>query len=226
MINLDLIQALTSSDCQLTRRNFLKSSGLTIVCISLFSCADQDKPFEKASWIELVTNPDKFALGVVLGNPYLCGGCRRCEIVCSSVKHPHLIRPESSLIKLDRKRFEGLFVEFSSMWAPDTCRQCQEDGDAPWCVSACPTGACHVDKKSKVRKINQDVCIGCASCVDACPYQMAILDTFKQTANAPEGAASKCDLCSGTPACVLECPTGSLQFYKPWVKKKTLPETI
>ena len=226
MKKLNLLQALICNDCQISRRNFLKSSGLTLMCINLLSCADQNKQFDEVSWIEQVTNFDKYALGVVLGDPYLCNGCRRCEIVCSSIKHSHLTRPEGSLIKLDRKRYTGLFVEQSVMWAPDTCRQCQKDNDSPWCVSACPTGACHIDNKSRIRKINQEVCIGCASCVEACPYHMPHIDTLKSTAKAPDGVASKCDLCSGTPACVLECPTGSLQFYKPWVKKKKLSETI
>ena len=222
----DLTQFFVNTNCPITRRNFLKSSGLVIVCMSIFSCGDQDKPFEKVSWIELKINPKDFALGVVLGNPYLCSGCRRCEIVCSSLRYPNLIRNESSLIKLDPKRFDGLFVKFSSMWAPDTCRQCKVERDAPWCIKACPTGACHIDKKTRTRIINPDACIGCGACVDACPYQMVVLDTFKQTIKAPGGIASKCDLCSGMPACVLECPTGALQFYTPWVKKGALPGTI
>lgn len=228
MKDLNLIQSLINDDYPITRRNFLKSSGLVIVCMNIFSCNDQDKHSEKISWTELKITPKDFALGVVLGNPYICSGCRRCEIVCSALKHPHLIRTESSLIKLDRKRFEGLFVKFSPMWDPDTCRQCKVnvEGDSPRCIKACPTEACHIDNNTRARVINPDACIGCGACVDACPYQMVILDTFKRTIKAPEGIASKCDLCSGNPACVLECPTGALQFYTPWAKKRTFPGII
>jgi len=226
MKDLDLVHSLMSIECPITRRNFLKSSGLVIMCMTTFSCDTPNKLFKKVSWIELKTCPKDFAQGVVLGNPYICSGCRRCEIVCSASQHSHLIRMESALLKVDRKKFEGLFINFSPLWAPDTCRQCKVEGDMPRCIEVCPTGACHIDTTTRARVINPDVCIGCGTCVDACPYQGVILDTFQQTVKAPEGRASKCDLCSGAPACVLECPTGALQFYTPWVKKRTIPETI
>ena len=200
----------TDINKQITRRNFLKSSGLVLISMGTFSCGEKSGLLEKAS---------DFAPGVILGNPDLCGGCRRCEIICSAIKYPGSIRTESSLIKLDRKRFEGLFEKHAPLWAPDTCRQCKVTEEAPWCVKACPTGACHVDSKTKIRAINPELCIGCGTCVEACPYHMVTLDTLLPTLKAPEGRASKCDLCMGSPACVAECPSGALQFYVPWVSK-------
>ncbi len=199
----------------LDRRAFLKSSGLVAVCLGVFPV----NVLAIASGIDKKTDQQKYAPGIVLGNPGLCGGCRRCEIVCSAAKHPEEIRPESSLIKFDRKRFDGLFKLFSPLWHPDTCRQCKEDGDSPWCVNSCPTGACHIDSKTGIRIINQETCIGCGSCVEECPYQMPLLDILASTPLAPDGAAAKCDLCHGRPACVSECPSSALKFYTPWVSK-------
>jgi Fe-S-cluster-containing dehydrogenase component len=210
----DLIQTcINNSDHKTSRRTFLKSSGLAIICMGFFPIhAKANQPVNDTP-DGLKQNENAYAPGFVLGNMDLCGGCRRCEIVCSALKNRKTIRAGSSLIKLDRKRFEFLFKKFLPVWYPDTCRQCKENEDSPWCVKACPTGACHIESKTKISLIDRDICIGCGSCVEACPYKMAIIDTMRPTNKAPDGTASKCDLCQGEPECVLECPSSALRFY-------------
>jgi Fe-S-cluster-containing hydrogenase component 2 len=53
--------------------------------------------------------------------------------------------------------------------------------------------------------LHADECIGCASCVDACPFGMAAL-------HLETGLAVICDLCGGDPACVKRCATGAIVY--------------
>ena len=77
---------------------------------------------------------------------------------------------------------------------PHVCRLCKR----PPCVDACPTGALYRDEAIGAVRLRAELCIGCAACVDACPFDMAALH--------PEtGLAMICDLCGGDPACVKRC---------------------
>ena len=50
--------------------------------------------------------------------------------------------------------------------APVACHHC-EDGP---CAKACPTGALFFDEENHRIGVNEDNCIGCKSCVMACPF--------------------------------------------------------
>jgi Fe-S-cluster-containing hydrogenase component 2 len=82
-----------------------------------------------------------------------------------------------------------------------TCYQCNP---AP-CVDACTEEAI-IRGKSDAWVIDRDKCIGCGLCVDACPYDVIVLDS--------ENVAMKCDLCNGNPSCVEFCPTHAITFSK------------
>ena len=53
--------------------------------------------------------------------------------------------------------------------------------------------------------VNEDLCIGCAMCVNACPVGAVTLDPV-------DGMAVKCDLCGGDPQCVNYCPANVLRL--------------
>ena len=92
----------------------------------------------------------------------------------------------------------------------------------PVCLIGCPTGAIHRESETGNVIITRSECIGCAACVEACPYDnirsvevhdekgdpVIDLETGK-----PVLKATKCDLCidqpSG-PACVNACPHDAL----------------
>jgi carbon-monoxide dehydrogenase iron sulfur subunit len=130
----------------------------------------------------------------------ICSRCRMCELICA-FHHHGVGNPYRSRIRVVAL---GKGVDI-----PVTCLNCE---DAP-CVTICPTGAMHRPRPDGMVIVNQDVCIGCAMCVNACPVGAVILDPR-------EGTALKCDLCDGEPQCVKYCPagvlklTGSAQFSK------------
>lgn len=99
---------------------------------------------------------------------------------------------------------------------PVLCRQCE---DKP-CAAACPNQA--IVSCDGVVKVEQSRCIGCKSCVVACPYG-AIRVATRPVANSgglfrtqgQKAEALKCDLCAhrlAGPACVEVCPTQALRL--------------
>jgi len=90
-----------------------------------------------------------------------CVGCGSCGIACKSENNVdkdifwahHLIRTS------------GKFPNVRYQYVPTLCNHCN---DAP-CVKACPTMAMHKDDK-RLTLHNPDKCIGCKSCMLACPY--------------------------------------------------------
>lgn len=125
-----------------------------------------------------------------------CMNCKACVVACqqrNGVPYGHSrnwIRETS-----DRESPSGLGYQ------PGACMHC----DKPLCVDACPTRATYKAEDGSVR-IDRNRCIGCGSCVEACPYDARFL-------NPRTGTADKCDYCASTmglgipPACVLACPT-------------------
>jgi len=90
---------------------------------------------------------------------------------------------------------------------PGACMHCQN----ATCVDACPTGATSRNKETNEVTINKVLCIGCGSCLRACPYDARYLP--------PElHVADKCDYCVSRrdqnipPACANTCPTHARVF--------------
>ncbi len=93
------------------------------------------------------------------------------------------------------------------MW-PDTKRsfsimRCNHCTDAP-CVTICPTSALH-KRTDGIVDFDTSICIGCKSCMQACPYDALYIDPHDHT-------AQKCNYCVHRveiglqPACVVVCP--------------------
>ena len=81
--------------------------------------------------------------------------------------------------------------------------RCNHCADAP-CVEICPTGALF-DREDGIVDFDNDRCIGCKSCMQACPYDALYINPENQT-------AAKCNYCAHRidiglePACVNVCP--------------------
>jgi protein NrfC len=160
---------------------------------------------------ETVEVPFKAAVstGYLVYDSRKCAGCVTCMASCSLV-HEGEVNLSLARIQIAQNSF-GKFPDDIQM---AICRQCE----TPLCVQNCPTGACHVDEANgNVRVIDQDLCIGCKTCLAACPYEphRTIWDAVKRK-------ATKCDLCINTPywdetggpggkqACVEACPMKAL----------------
>ncbi|RJX30918.1 MAG: 4Fe-4S dicluster domain-containing protein [Oxalobacter sp.] len=154
----------------------------------------------------------------VIAEPDKCIGCGSCEIACV-LAHPidtsGMDVPASVNFKPRLKVIKGAHAV-----APVQCRQCE---NAP-CVNVCPTNALVYDKNSV--QLLADRCIGCKTCVLACPFgamEMTLVPQKRAGATTSSGVtfvsvAHKCDLCVNLatgPACIQACPSQALRLVDP-----------
>ena len=135
----------------------------------------------------------------ILTAPEKCIGCRTCEVACM-MSHQSSATPEAFTSRIR-------VVKGGTFTTAVGCHQCE---DAP-CANVCPTGAIH--RAAGAWLVEQARCIGCKSCMVACPFgamQVRVVGDRVQ--------ALKCDLCmlrEGGPACVEACPTHALRCKEP-----------
>jgi len=155
-----------------------------------------------------------------------CIGCGRCVEACKEEngvpKDPFFFRTwvERYIIKKDGEtvvqnidprinRTAENFAEkeiLRSFFVPKLCNQC----DNPPCVQVCPVGATFKTEDGVVL-VDDQRCIGCRYCIQACPYGARYLHPETQTAD-------KCTFCyhritqDMLPACVEVCPTQARIF--------------
>ncbi|MBM4343231.1 MAG: 4Fe-4S dicluster domain-containing protein [Deltaproteobacteria bacterium] len=93
-----------------------------------------------------------------------------------------------------------------AFFVPKLCNHCVETP----CIQVCPVGASLMTKDGVVL-IDHERCIGCAYCVQACPFGTRFINHKTNTAD-------KCTWCyhrvakGEKPACVEVCPTGTRIF--------------
>jgi len=152
-----------------------------------------------------------------------CIGCYACQLSC---KAEHGTPPGVFFARV-LKHEEGNYPSVRQLFLPVLCNHCQ---DAP-CVDACPTGA-SFQSEDGVVDIDHDKCVGCKTCMVACPYSNRYFNDqpqhyFEQGPTDYERArmsqhqtdvVMKCDFCKERraagkqPACVSNCPTIARYF--------------
>ena len=91
-----------------------------------------------------------------------CVGCQTCTIAC---KHTNDTPPGVQWRRvLDVE--QGRYPDVERLFLVTGCQHCAE----PSCVPVCPTGATR-QRADGLVTMDYDLCIGCASCAVACPYQ-------------------------------------------------------
>ena len=195
----------------LSRRRFLSIAGTVAVGMSLGACARKAK--ETSRFLDIAKLPPDAlpAEGYLLVDTKNCQGCVSCMMACSLAHHGKM---NLSLSRI--QIMQNSFVAYPDDIGIAQCRQCLE----PECVAACPEDALHIDTDNgNIRRVDIDACIGCKSCLEACPYAPA-----RAIWNAAGEHAQKCDLCMDTPhwdedggiggkqACVAVCPVGAITF--------------
>ncbi|MEG0417987.1 4Fe-4S dicluster domain-containing protein [Gordonibacter sp.] len=131
-----------------------------------------------------------------------CIGCRACQVACvdrNDLAVGHLYRRVSS--------FEtGKYPEARVYHYSAACNHCEK----PACAANCPSGALQKADDGTVQR-DKEVCIGCGTCVESCPYEVPILLEDQHI-------SGKCDSCKAfrdqgaNPVCVDACPMRALDF--------------
>lgn len=152
-----------------------------------------------------------------------CIGCNTCAVACKvSNNLPkdvwwNVVHTEGRDFADTSKGTYGGEMQLS--WLPVNCMHCEN----AVCEEVCPTGAT-VKRDDGIVTVDEETCIGCKSCMEACPY-----DVCRLIENEPEyylelpigdpaakshkgGTVEKCDFCAGRidrgekPACMELCP--------------------
>jgi Fe-S-cluster-containing dehydrogenase component len=138
-------------------------------------------------------------LGFLL-NQETCIGCHACTVACKSEHGVPLGAFRTWVKHIEKGTFPDVKRHFSVM----RCNHCD---DAP-CMDICPTKALF-RRKDGVVDFDRDACIGCKSCLQACPYDALYIDPESNT-------AAKCNFCAHRldaglePACVIVCPVQAI----------------
>lgn len=129
-----------------------------------------------------------------------CIGCHACTVACKE-EHNVPLGVFRTWVKYIEK---GEFPDNSRHFGVMRCNHCD---DAP-CVEICPTTALF-RRPDGIVDFDNSRCIGCQSCMQACPYDALHLDPNTHT-------AAKCNFCAHRvemklePACVIVCPTQAI----------------
>jgi len=110
-----------------------------------------------------------------------CSGCGVCKLACS-IRNFEEVTPSKAVL-----RIEALFPE-PGRYHIHFCDQCGE------CALSCPTEA--IELIDGIYQINDDKCIGCLACIEACPHGVMIIKN-------KDDIPAKCILCG---ECALVCP--------------------
>ena len=91
-----------------------------------------------------------------------CVGCQTCTASC---KHTNATPPDVQWRRVLDMEF-GEYPNVQRVFVPTGCQHCDE----PPCMEVCPSTATK-KRPDGIVTIDYDLCIGCAYCAVACPYQ-------------------------------------------------------
>lgn len=159
-----------------------------------------------------------------------CIGCWSCGVACKLENNiPNEIFWNRTLtVGGDQPNTPaGTYGNCTMSFTPVQCNHC----DKPACVDVCPVGATYKDEETGIVMQNTDECIGCQSCINACPYEGVrtyLEDEPEWRVDFPVGSqkatshhkqtVEKCNMCyfrvaeGKVPACVEGCPGRARHF--------------
>lgn len=130
-----------------------------------------------------------------------CIGCQACTVSCHIENQAPLGKFRTIVSQYEVEDSEsGALAQFM---LPRLCNHC----DNPPCVPVCPVQATF-QREDGIVVVDSDRCVGCAYCVQACPYDARFINDRTQTAD-------KCTFCAHRleagllPACVESCVGGA-----------------
>ncbi len=129
-----------------------------------------------------------------------CIGCHACTVACKE-EHQVPVGVFRTWVKYIEK---GEFPHTRRHFGVMRCNHC----DSAPCIEICPTHALY-RRPDGIVDFDNRRCIGCKSCMQACPYDALYIDPNTST-------AAKCNYCAHRveanmePACVIVCPTQAI----------------
>ncbi|ACV21567.1 DMSO reductase iron-sulfur subunit [Slackia heliotrinireducens] len=157
-----------------------------------------------------------------------CMGCQTCAVYCKSANN---LPKNVWYNRIDNEAGSytdaagGTTDEPAMAFRPVACQHCEN----PACEAVCPVGATQ-KLEDGVVIVDGELCIGCQSCIQACPYNVRTylaeppawdIDVATGFADAPthrENTVEKCSFChqrlerDEEPACMVLCPARARIF--------------
>ncbi len=152
-----------------------------------------------------------------------CFGCHACEAACKVANNLPKDIVYNVVHTVGGSHLDtaaGDYPNCKMSFLPVQCQHCEN----PSCVKVCPTGATY-KREDGIVVVDDTLCIGCCSCVMACPYEGVrslidkspkyYFDVVVGEADAPKhvaGTVEKCTFCYNliergeVPACMQLCP--------------------
>ncbi len=141
-----------------------------------------------------------------------CTGCKTCMLAC---KDYYNLSNEIAFRKVYEYGGGAWQQDAQGAWTCDSftyyvsisCNHC----DNPMCLGKCPQGAISKDDETGIVSSDPEKCIGCGTCVTACPYGAPTVDEEQKK-------SVKCTQCGDRvaegkqPICVEACPVRALDF--------------
>lgn len=132
-----------------------------------------------------------------------CIGCKVCQIACKDINGLEVGTDFRHVEYTEEGKFPNPKFYYLSM----SCNHCEN----PACVPVCPVDALKKDEETGLVLHDEDLCIGCRTCENVCPYGAIHYIEEKEK-------IGKCDGCyeivknGEEPACVAGCLTRTLDF--------------
>ena len=178
---------------KVSRRDFLKMGGVAAATVVAAMVPGKLLAHEKTS------TERRFAMLIDLRR---CTGCHACSVACKS----EFAVPLGVWRSWVEVKEEGAYPKTKRHFLPKLCNHCDH---AP-CVPVCPVKATSI-REDGIVVVDEDKCIGCRTCITACPYNA-------RYSNPDKGVAEKCDFClhrianGVVPSCVNTCPADTRVF--------------
>jgi protein NrfC len=130
-----------------------------------------------------------------------CVDCEKCMDACRETNH--VPQGHGAWRTMIQERITTVDGVEKQEFRPILCNHCNR----PPCVRVCPTKATYKDPETGIVVMNYNKCIGCKTCMAACPYNARYFNHDKY-------AIDKCNFCLDTrlaagekkTACAAACP--------------------
>jgi Fe-S-cluster-containing dehydrogenase component len=162
-----------------------------------------------------------------------CTGCDSCTIACKSenntrplsspmpFKNGRGVLPDHVSYRWVVKKEEGVYPYPTATFVTSACNHCEH----PACLASCPVAdindlhnennAIFKREEDGIVLINQDACIGCKNCIQACPYGAPQFNSHSEKVEKCTFCIHRLDLEAGfLPACVTTCVGNALHLVK------------